>query len=346
MHSNVNVGRRGKRRARVGLVLLLAGAVSGCYYLQAARGHLDLMQRREPIEDVLSDPRTTAELRRRLELLREARQFAVDELGLPDNGSYRSYADLGRDYVVWNVFAAGEFSTTPETWCFPVAGCVAYRGYFAEAAARREAERLERRGLDVYVAGVSAYSTLGRFADPVLNTMMRWSDTRLAGTLFHELAHQLVYVKDDTEFNESFATVVADTGLGRWLEQRGDTEELAALERQRAWQEGWLAAVAEARVRLEALYASGAGAAVMRREKASIFRELAASPLAPARPPTNNAALVPLAAYHGLVGEFRMMLEACAGELGCFYREVRALADVGAAERRERLAAYRPAARR
>lgn len=322
-------------------VAIASTGLSGCYYLQAARGQLEIVRKRTPIAEVVADPATSPALRRRLELVRSAREFGVAELGLPDNGSYRSYADLERDYVVWNVFAAPEFSLEPKRWCFPVAGCVAYRGYFDREAAEAEAARLAADGYDTHVAGVAAYSTLGRFEDPVLNTMMGWSDTRLVETLFHELAHQRLYVQDDTEFNESFATVVGRVGVRRWLQSRGDAEGVAVLERRVQWLRDWMAEVEALRSRLQALYASARPPAEMRAEKARLFGELARSPLAPRQVPNDNAALVPAMAYHGLVPEFTGMLEACGGELGCFYGRAAALSELEAPARRERLADYR-----
>jgi len=212
---------------RFGVLLALCVSSSGCYYLQAAQGQLSVMARRQPIERVLASPQTDSALRNRLEQVRAARRFAVTELGLPDNRSYTTYADIGRRYVVWNVFAAAEFSVQPQQWCFPVAGCVVYRGYFSESAAQRFARSLRRRGFDASVAGVAAYSTLGHFNDPVLSSMLNWSDAQVAATLFHELAHQVVYVPGDARFNEAFATVVEEVGLQRWL---------AAQDRQDEWQ--------------------------------------------------------------------------------------------------------------
>jgi predicted aminopeptidase len=193
---------------RCSILVIASLSASGCYLLQAASGQMELTSKRRPIEKVLADASTPQELRTRLEYVSAARTFASAELGLPDNQSYRSYADLGRPYVVWNVFATEEFSVQPRRWCFPIAGCVVYRGYFAEQSAQSYARRLRLRGLDTAVGGVAAYSTLGHFKDPVLNTMMHWSDVQLASTLFHELAHQVVYVAGDSEFNEAFATVV------------------------------------------------------------------------------------------------------------------------------------------
>ena len=219
-------GWRG-RFAAMGMLSLLAGCSPG-YLLQAAGGQWRLMRARVPITQVLEDRGTDASLRARLALVRDARDYASRELGLPDNGSYRSYAALGRPYAVWNVVAAPEFSVQPRHWCFPFTGCVSYRGYFREERARRYAARLAARGDDTLVAGVSAYSTLGHFADPLLDTMLRQDDATLVGTIFHELAHQLVYVRGETAFNEAFAMSVERAGLSRWLAARG---EEAALER-------------------------------------------------------------------------------------------------------------------
>src|SRR5690606_562277 len=226
MQESKPTSRRRVKLLAGALVLAALFALEGCYYMQAVRGHMDVMQSKRPVLEVLDDPDAPQNLKDRLELVREAREFSVEELQLPNNESYRSYADLEREFVVWNVLAAPEFSLRAKEWCFPVAGCVAYRGYFAEQAAQREAERLSESGYDVAVGGVSAYSTLGRFSDPVLNTMMRWSDTDLVATLFHELAHQKVYVKNDTQFNESFATAVAEIGVERWFAARKEPQLL------------------------------------------------------------------------------------------------------------------------
>src|SRR6185437_14397083 len=180
-----------------------------------------------------ADPSTPEAVKARLTEVSAARDFASRELALPDNSSYRTYADVKRPYVVWNVVAAPEFSVRPRRWCFPVSGCVSYRGYFHERRARAFAANLASRGDDVQVDGVTAYSTLGHFADPVLSTMLRYGDPDLAGTIFHELAHQLIYIPGDSEFNESFAMTVEDEGLARWLRARGRSGELAGFRRER-----------------------------------------------------------------------------------------------------------------
>jgi predicted aminopeptidase len=276
-------------------------------------------------------------------MVRDARQFAVDELLLPDNGSYRNYADVERDYVVWNVIAAPEFSLDPKLWCYPVAGCVAYRGYFSEASAKKLAADLAYKGFDVVVGGVAAYSTLGRFADPVLNTMMRWDDTDLVATLFHELAHQKLYIKGDTEFNESFATTVAEAGLRRWLSARSESEALLVRDRRRADYESVMQLAVAARGKLEALYASELDMEAMRDGKRQIFEALARDAdnydgtANGARnwlgETLNNARLASLGLYEGRVAAFKVILHDCADDLSCFYSRAGNLAEMKSDDR-------------
>jgi predicted aminopeptidase len=267
------------------------------------------------------------------------RQFAVGELHLPDNGSYRSYADVGRPFVVWNVFAAPEFSVQPKQWCFPVAGCVVYRGYFSEEKARAFAAKLEAQGNDVYVGGVPAYSTLGHFDDPVLSTMMTWSDVRLAAIMFHELTHQLVYVPGDTSFNEAFASVVEVEGVRRWLATQHREDELAAFVAGRERQIRIARLLGAGRERLKALYASGVEAHVMRERKRQELERLAAQYQAllaswSGQPESdnqighqlNNAYLASVAAYEECVPGFEHLLAATGDDLPLFYERVKSLA--------------------
>ncbi len=331
------------------LVLLLTCCVllNGCYYLQAAHGQWELTRKREPIDEVLARRDTPPELAARLRLVQDARQFAVDELALPDNGTYRAYADLERDYVLWNVFAAPEFSLEPKTWCFPVAGCVGYRGYFSKEAADREATELEAEGYDVAVGGVAAYSTLGRFKDPVLNTMMNWDDARLVAVLFHELAHQVVYVKDDTAFNESFATAVEEFGLRRWLAARGAGDEMTRYEDRRRLSEEIMTVIAAARSDLEALYASALPDEEKRRSKRRRLNSLADAVAARLGNEgaaghwlggeLNNARLVPMALYEGHLPAFEVLLEQCEQSLECFYEAASALGELSQDQRDQRL---------
>src|ERR1700733_10608073 len=244
------------RAVLVCLVLVALPACGTLYIAQAARGQWEVLHDRRPIPAVMADERTSASVRARLAAVAEARDFATEQLVLPDNKSYRSYADLGRTYVVWNVVAAPEFSVEPLHWCFPIAGCVAYRGYFAEHNAESFAAGLKRRGFDVAVEGVPAYSTLGRFADPVLNTMLIYGDRELAAIIFHELAHQLIYVAGDSEFNEAFAVTVEETGLARWLQFKGRSAELADYRAERARDFEFNVLIARRRTELAHLYAA------------------------------------------------------------------------------------------
>lgn len=327
-------------------------ALSGCYVMQAARGQMQIVNAREPIGEVLGDPATPDALRQRLENVRAAREFAVRALNLPDNQSYRSYADIGREYVVWNVVATPEFSLEPREWCFPVAGCVAYRGYFRQEKAEAFAAKLRARGMDTVVEGVPAYSTLGRFKDPVLNTMLVYGDDELASILFHELSHQVVYIPDDSAFNEAFAVTVEQEGLARWLAARGRPGDLARHVERRARQEAVMRIVARYRGQLAALYAQDIGVDDMRRRKTEIFAALAqelreydgrhgtktrlAEVLA-AGP--NNARLASLATYYDCVPGFQRVLAEERHDLPLFYAAARRLAALPREERRARLCA-------
>ena len=320
--------------------------LSGCYVLQAAAGQADVLSRSEPIEEVIADPQTPETVRARLDIAEQARAFAVQELGLPESRSFRKYADLGRPYAVWNVVANPEFSVEPRRWCFPVAGCVAYRGYFDEAKARALAQRLARRGDDVTVGGVATYSTLGRLPDPVFNTMLGWAEVRFVGTIFHELAHERLYVAGDSEFSEAFASVVEREGLRQWLLARGDVAGLERLDESAARESEFAALLRSARQRLEQLYASGAEASALRVEKQREFGRLKfeysllraswggysgydgwfARTL-------NNAHLAAVATYHDCVPGLQREL-AAAGSLPAFYERAAELAALPLEQRR------------
>jgi predicted aminopeptidase len=339
--------------AALASVPLLGGCGYAEYLWQGAVGQAELIAGARPVEDVLSttdDPK----LAERLSRSREIRAFASRELALPDNRSYRRYTDVGRPYVVWNVFAAPPLSLTPYQWCFPVAGCVNYRGYFREEDAKAEAARLAARGDDVHIGGVPAYSTLGWFDDPLLSTFIRYPDTALARLVFHELAHQVVYVKDDTSFNEAFATVVEEEGLARWLAAQAGTPRHAALVAEAArghrLREGFRQWMQEARAELEAVYASGAGDAEKRRHKALVFERMRAAYEAAKAGESglagydrwfaghdgsgpNNASIAAVALYDDKVPAFRALLAQERGDLPAFYGRVRELAGKPKAER-------------
>jgi predicted aminopeptidase len=332
--------------------LALLSACGTLYIAQAARGQWQVLRERRPIATVMADARTPASLRERLAAVRDARDFASRELALPDNKSYRSYADLGRPYVVWNVVAAPEFSIEPMHWCFPIAGCVAYRGYFSERKADSFADGLRKRDFDVVVQGVPAYSTLGRFADPVLNTMLIYGDDELAAIVFHELAHQLIYVEGDSEFNEAFAVTVEDAGLARWLKSTGRKEELSEFREEHAREVAFNSLFARRRAELARLYRSKLPPAVMRENKRLQFAELADEMRDLARREgvhsgyeewiasgLNNAYLASVATYFDCVAGFERLLAHDDDDLPRFYAAVRVLARAPRAERRRELCA-------
>jgi predicted aminopeptidase len=334
------------------VALALMPACGTLYLTQAARGEWQVLRERRPIASVMSDARTPASLRERLIAVREARNFASSELGLPDNKSYRSYADIGRPYVVWNVVAAPEFSIEPLRWCFPIAGCVAYRGYFAERNAAAFAAGLRRQNFDVVVQGVPAYSTLGRFADPVLNTMLIYGDDELAAIVFHELAHQLIYVAGDSEFNEAFATSVEERGLSRWLEFTGRKAELEGYRLEHAREVAFNTLFAQRRDELAQLYRSKLSPEIMRERKRQQFAQLADDMRDLARRQgvhsgyeawiasgLNNAYLASIATYFDCVAGFERLLAEQNGDLPRFYAAVRAASHLPLAERHRKLCA-------
>lgn len=343
------------------VALLVATAVlcSGCgalgYYGQSVGGHLSLLNQSRPVADWLADPATPESLKRDLALAQRMRRFAADELKLPDNASYTRYADLHRDAVVWNVVAAPELSLTLKTWCYPVMGCVGYRGYFDAARAEAEGQALRGQGLDVDVYGVPAYSTLGWSnwlgGDPLLNTFVGRGEAALARLVFHELAHQLVYVADDTTFNESYATAVERIGLRRWRAAQG-LPPLAtpAVDIRGDFQ----ALTLRARDALQQLYAGPLSDAEKRQRKAQILAGLRAeaaglkagrwngyagydSWLAKA----NNASLALQAAYDALVPDFERLFEREGQDFGRFHAAVKALAALPRDQRRATLQAGR-----
>jgi predicted aminopeptidase len=325
---------------------LIASMSAGCYLLQSAEGQLALMSKRQLITQVIDKPSTPPKLRAQLESVRSIRDFASHDLGLPDNGSYRKYADIGLAYVVWNVVAAPEFSVEPKKWCFPIVGCVGYRGYFVEAKARRFAAGLHTQGFDVVVGGVAAYSTLGHFDDPILSTMVNWDDVELAAIIFHELTHQLLYVRNDASFNEALATTVEEEGVRRWLQQQGREQDLAEhLLQQRRYQQV-IALMSETREQLRALYALGLPPPLMRERKRETFAALRASYAALRErwgghapfdawfvQDINNAHLASIATYFACVPGFERELKAVGGDLPAFYRRVRDLAKLDQSQR-------------
>ena len=344
-----------KRIAALGALLCLSSCASLEYYAQAVGGHLEVMWAAAPIDERLHRADTPAALKEKLQRVLVIRDFASRELALPDNDSYRRYADLGRPYVLWNVFAAPEFSVSPIQSCFPFAGCVSYRGFYSEEAARRHADALAKEGDDVYVGGVTAYSTLGWFSDPVLSTFIQYPEPEVARIVFHELAHQEVYVKGDTVFDESFAVAVEEEGLRRWLEREGTAAQRSAYVDSRRRQAEFAALVLKYRVRLADFYARPLPAGERREGKRRLFEEMSGEYAALkaswggfagfdrllARGP-NNAFLASIASYTELVPAFRALLAQNKGDLPAFYGAVRGLAKLEKAERDARLAKLAP----
>ena len=334
--------------ATVGLVLCACSTLR--YYAQAAHGQGELVVHRRAVSSVVSDPATDPKLAARLKLAQQARRFASQHLGLPDNRSYTGYVELHRDYVVWNVFATPRFSVQAVPQCFPIAGCVAYRGWFKEADAKADAARLQARGDDVWIGGVPAYSTLGWFADPILSSMLRWDDDELDSTIFHELAHQLVYVKDDTAFNESFATFVQTEGLREWRESRGLP---AQNDRAQAMDDGFTKLVLDLRERLKFLYDSSMVASSM---DAGKQREIEAFRTrytqwrdrdwpnnhrydAWVAEPINNARLLPFGLYDQWAPAFAALFAQAERSWSTFYAKVGELARKPKTKREEALRA-------
>ena len=314
------------RRLAVLLLLLASGCETISYYGQAIRGQLGLLAAARPIDTWLADPATSPELRARLETARRIREYASRSLALPDNASYASYAELRSAYPVWNVFAAPRFSIQPRQECFPFTGCVSYRGFFSEALARKHAERLRAAGHDVHVGGVPAYSTLGWFDDPLLSSFIKYPDAQLARLLFHELAHQRVYAKDDTTFNESFAVSVEEEGVRRWLESQGRGAELADFRAAQARKREFARQVQDTRKRLAAVYASGLPEEAMLGRKREEYAKLRAAYPGIVPEEANNAYLGSIALYTELVPQFEELLAAEGGDLPAFYRRVEKLA--------------------
>jgi predicted aminopeptidase len=360
-------GRRFSWRGRLAVAALLGlvvAGVAGCstigYYAQSVGGHLDLVRRARPVGEVIGDPTTPVPLRDRLMLAREMRDFAVRELALPDNRSYRSYADLQRNAAVWNVVAAPELSLELKRWCFMIVGCIGYRGYFDKDAAEREGAQQKAEGLDVNVYGVSAYSTLGRTdwlgGDPLLNTFIQWPEMELARLIFHELAHQVAYAAGDTTFNESFATAVERLGGERWRRDRGLPEsDDAAIDRRRR---EFRALGERTRAELAALYGSsvpddekragkarilGAMRAELQRLKIESWNGFSGYDAWGQR--ANNATLGVQAAYDELVPAFEKLFEQQGRDFARFHAEAKRLAALPMAERRATLAAISPSGR-
>lgn len=332
------------------LVFLLSGCSSIGYYRDTINGHFEILDKAEPIEEVISRESTSPELKIALLNMQQARDFAGTVLLLPDNGSYRRYADIGRECVTWNVIAAEEFSVEPRQWCFPVAGCVSYKGFFARRDAKKYATELREQGLDTYVAGALAYSTLGWFDDPILSTMLSHNESNYIEVLFHELAHQKLYLKNDTAFSEAFATAVAEEGIRRWFDKSGNNEayEEFLLSRQRKKKFNIL--ILNTRTKLKSLYHQKISPELMRRRKQEIFSQLGFNYTvlkehwngddrydAWMAKKLNNAHLALVATYHDLVPVFNLILLQSDGNMKTFYDRISSISSQPYEERHQTL---------
>lgn len=351
---------RRTRRAPALAALLLALGLGGCahveYYWQSASGHLELLRAARPVDEWIADPATPADLRERLRLSQGLRDYASLALALPDNASYRRYADLKRPAAVWNVVATRELSLDLKAWCHPVVGCVGYRGYFERPEADALARQLQAEGWETYVYAVPAYSTLGKlpgrwFADPLLNTFIGGSEVDLARLIFHELSHQVAYADDDTVFNESYATAVERLGSAQWLRSLGREALLDATAQQDRRRDEFRALALRTRAELVALYAGPAGEADKRSAKAGILARMRAAHVALKAGPwqgyagydrwfesAGNPQLAILGAYNERVGEFERLFERLGRDWPRFHAEVRRLAGLPKAERDAQLA--------
>ncbi len=337
-------------------LLGLSACETARYYSQAVRGHSRIIFNQRPIDEWLKDEQLEAAQKQKLQLVQAALKYAEQELGLPSNGSYTKYVDTGRDYVVWNVIATPQYSISPLQQCFLVAGCVSYRGFYALDDAKAYADKLKQAGNDVYVGGVSAYSTLGWFADPLLNTMLRHHDDSLVSTLFHELAHQQVYLKGDTAFSESFATAVEEMGLQAWLQQKGQASQWQDYYKRQQAVAGVVAMILRHRTELGIAYKKAQGdatrlAAVKRKAFAALKSDYAtlqangggtkgfdrwfASNI-------NNASLVSFADYNTWVKAFIQLREDSASWAD-FYAQVEQLSKLNKGEREQALSALKKA---
>ena len=346
-----------QRIPKILFALLFMAACLQCrslpYYDQAINGQMEILRNKEPISDLVDNPETPAQLRKKLIFIQSVRDFAAKELHLPVNDHYLSYVALDRPYVVWNVVAAPQFSMTPKTWCFPIVGCVSYRGYFAEEDARRFGDSLKQEGYDVFIGGAIAYSTLGWFDDPVLSTFISLSEPGTAALIFHELAHGILYVKDDTAFNESFATAVEQEGLRRWQASVNDPKGYEKWLRHHRQRRKFTGLISRYRARLEALYERDMPLTAKRNQKAAVFSQMKtefrdlrsdhggmAAYDAWFNRPLNNAQLISVSTYHNWVPAFGRMLSESGGNLEKFYQKCGQLAKKEPAERHRILDQY------
>ncbi len=345
------------------LMILLVALVAGCheigYYKQAISGQMKMLSHQRPLQRLIGEPETPPQLKEKFRLILALRQFAETRLSLPADGHYLSYVDLHRSNAVWNVYAAPEFSLEPKSWWFPIVGRVTYRGYFSEQPALTYAAKLRKKGFDVFVGGVDAYSTLGWFKDPVLNTFIDDSERRLAALIFHELAHQRVFISGDTEFNEAFATAVAEEGVRRWLVEKNDLAALKKYQMALKRKKQFVNLIQDARARLGEIYEKADSkngsalldTAAMREEKNLVLQRLLENYAQLKQEwggdsayddwfgeSLNNAHLNTVATYYNLVPTFHQIIRDCGGEMSKFFVETKKFSRMSKSNRHRALA--------
>lgn len=334
------------------ILSIALGSLSGCadlsYYMHSINGHLSIINSARDIDDLLADGKTDPELAERLRVVGRIRQFAVEQLQLPESGSYTIYADLKRSYALKNLFAAPEFSVKAHHWCYPIIGCAGYRGYFDEDRLQKTLSFLKQQGFDTYVSNVSAYSTLGWFDDPVLNTFINWPDYRLAGMIFHELSHQQLYIDGDTEFNESFAVAVQQAGIKKWLHINGHASKAARYQQQLDNRVQVIELIKKSQLQLKHLYSQPVDESAMRQSKKDIIHKLKTDydDLSSQftiedgfrrwfEGPINNARLVSISTYYDLVPAFLQLLKSHDGNFQAFFQHVENIGKLGDTERKD-----------
>ncbi|GGG52048.1 aminopeptidase [Pseudohongiella nitratireducens] len=324
-------------------LLMMSGCQTLGYVGQAALGHARLMASREPIPEILASPTLDPQLAQQLQVVSQAREFAEANLFLPANGSFTSYVSLDQPFPVWNVFAAPRYSLTPLSWCFPVAGCVSYRGYFSQEAATGFAGQLASDGYDVFVAGAEAYSTLGWFNDPLTSAVLWRDNNQLRALVFHELVHQHYYLPGDTAFNESLASFIEQQGLYRWHEARGEPSAMTQYQAQEQRQREFIDFVLGYRNRFAEMYASDAPSAARKQALQTEMREewLGRGESAGYQGffagPLNNAQLSTVGSYFDWVPAFEQLLAEESGSLRRFYARVEHLMRLPDDKRRQAL---------
>jgi len=332
-------------------ILLMAVFFSGCaelqYYGHAISGQLEVMSKRRSISEVIEDPDTKPVVVKKLKSVERMHAFAISDLSLPDSDSFRSYSDVERDYVLWNVFATPELSLAAKQWCYPFFGCLNYRSYFEKAYAESIANELEQEGWDVHIAPSPAYSTRGFFADPIYNPMLRYDDLTLAGILFHELAHEQVYFKNDSELNESFAVAVQNEGVRRWLGHEKRPQYYIDYKTDQQREEQFISLLLTYRDKLNTVYKSSQYDDEKRSQKKHLLARLRREYFSLKEQwagyegydhwfnkPLNNARLAPIGTYHGYVDTFSTLLQQCDNVLEVFYKEAEKVSEMPEGERR------------